>query len=138
ANAALAGIAIRLAGFFGSSAIGFELFDRAIAAIRFRIRDQLLGALAISIETIALIDRTFVPLDAEPLQRRGDLLGVMLSRTLDIGVFDAQQHRAAVATGVKKIEDRGPRAADVEEARRRRSEAEFHGGGSLARLSFRA
>jgi hypothetical protein len=50
---------------------------------------------------------------------------------LDVGVLDAQQHRAAVVAGVEEVEDRGARAADVEKAGRRRGETEFHAAWSL-------
>ena len=88
--------------------------------------DQLVRALAIAVEPIALINRAFVPLHAEPLQRADDLLRVMLPRALDVGVFDAQQHRAAVPPRVQQVEDRRARAADVQVSGGRWGEAEFH------------
>ena len=91
----------------------FELFDGAVAAIGFPGSHELLGALAVARQAVALVKRPLVPLHAEPLQRADDLLGVVLLGALDVGVLDAQQHRAAVAPGVEEIEDRGARAADV-------------------------
>ena len=61
------GVAPLFAGALGGGPFGVELFDRAVAAIRLAARDQLLGAFAIPIEPVALVDRTFIPLDAQPL-----------------------------------------------------------------------
>src|SRR5205814_1389338 len=88
---ASAGVAVRLASPLRRGAIGLELFDRAVTAIRLPGRDEILGAAAIEIEAVALIDRIAVPLDVEPLQRGDDLFGVMLLGSLDVGVLDAQQ-----------------------------------------------
>src|SRR5205807_4864614 len=108
-----------------------EFFNGAIAAIRLPARHQLPGALAIAIEPIALIDRTFIPLHTQPPQRGHDLLGVMLPRPLDVGVLDAQQHRAAVASRMEEIENRSTRAADMKKAGRGGSKAELHEGGGV-------
>ena len=62
--------------------------------------------------------RTFIPVDAEPAQPiedSGDHLGL---GALHVGVFDAQDERAAVTTGVEPVEKRSAGAADVQVAGR--------------------
>src|SRR5439155_12654697 len=82
-------------------------------------------------QPIALGDRTFAPIAAEPMKRVDDLLGVLLARALPVGVFDAQEHPAAETPRMEEVEDGRARAADVKKARRRRGEAEFHRRPSL-------
>src|SRR4051794_41838709 len=110
-------VAIRAARGLACGAIRIELFDRAVAAISESELDELVRALAITIETIALIDRTVVPFDAEPFQRADDLFGVMLAGALDVRVFDAQRHRAVVAARGGAGGDRGAGGARGEGSR---------------------
>src|SRR5262249_42156678 len=131
---ALSGVAPLLARALRGGALLLELLDRAVAAIGLAAFDELRSALAISLQPIALINRAFVPLHAEPLQRADDLFRVMLARALNVCVLDAEQHRAAVTARVEEIEDRGARAADVQESGRRRSEAELHAAGECAMI----
>jgi hypothetical protein len=51
-----------------------------------------------------------------------------LGRSLAIGVLDAQQERAAETLGVEPVEQSRARAADMQEAGRRRREAGDDGG----------
>ena len=52
---------------------------------------------------------------------------ISVRRSLDVGVFDAQHEHAAVAPGEEPVEERGARAADVQVAGRRGSEADAWG-----------
>ncbi len=95
-----------------------EFFGRGVAMIGVSGRQQLLGNLAVAGSAGELIDRVAVPFDAEPGQPVEDGVDRGLGRTLAVGVLDPQQHLAAAAAGIKPIEQRGARAADVQEAGR--------------------
>src|SRR4029434_6758576 len=64
--------------------------------------------------------RSFVPIEAEPLQAVDDPRHHLPRRSLGVGVFDTQHERAAVTTGVEPVEESRPGPADVEIARWRR------------------
>ena len=80
--------------------------------------------------------RALVPIDPQPAQAiedAGDHLGL---RALDVGVFDAQDERAAVTAGIQPVEESGARAADMQVAGGRRGEPEARGHrGSILLLS---
>ena len=69
-----------------------------------------------------------VPVDAEPAQRLEDLLDVLGRGALAVGVLDPQDELAARAAGEEPVVQCRPRAADVQRAGRRRSEADAHAG----------
>ena len=112
-RAAAAGVAIRNARSFGGETLRVELLDRAVASIGAAPGDQLLGAVAVARQPIALVNRAFIPFNPQPAQRTDNLLGVVLARALDVCVLDSQQHRAAVTSGVQQVKDRRASAADV-------------------------
>ena len=66
--------------------------------------------------------RLAVPIEPEPFEPIDDRLDRGLGRTLAVGVLDPQQELAAEALGVEPVEQRRPRAADVQETGRRRRE----------------
>src|SRR5205807_10074986 len=70
-----------------------------------------------------LVDRLSVPCETEPSQAVENGVDRRLGRALAIGVFDPQQHAAAVRARKQPVEQRGARAADVEKAGGRRREA---------------
>ena len=85
-------------------------------------------ALALEIRPeIAANLRTFVPIEPEPAQpvvdRRGRFLGVARL----VRILDAQDERAAVMPREEPVEQRGARAADVQIAGGRWSEANADG-----------
>ena len=73
-------------------------------------------------------ERAFVPVEAEPAQAVEDDVHGFLRIARGVGVLDAQDERAAGVAGVKPVEQRGARAADVQVAggRRGKSDARFH------------
>ena len=71
--------------------------------------------------------RPFVPVEAEPAQAVEDAVDHLLRRSLGVGVLDAQHEHAAVAAREQPVEERGARAADVEVAGGRGSEAKPRG-----------
>ena len=94
----------------------------AVAVIGASVRDQLRRCGAIALEPLRLeigrvrtADlRPFIPVEPEPSQaveNAGDHVG---RRALDVGVFDAQDERAAVPPRVEPVEERRARAADVQ------------------------
>ena len=68
--------------------------------------------------------RPFVPVEPQPAQAVDDPGDHLPRRSLGVGVLDAQHERAAVPPRVQPVEERRPRAADVQVAGRRRSEAD--------------
>src|SRR5690349_6972003 len=67
--------------------------------------------------------RPLVPVQPEPAQSVDDAGHHVPRGTLGIGVLDAEDEGAAMATGVEPVEQRRPRAADVQVAGWRRSES---------------
>jgi hypothetical protein len=64
-----------------------------------------------------------VPSKIQPAQPVEDGIERSLRIALDVGIVDAQDHRAAVVAGVEPVEDERARAADMEKAGGRRREA---------------
>ena len=73
-----------------------------------------------------LRDRALVAVELEPAQRVEDLLDVLGRRALAVGVLDAQDERPAGVPREEPVVERGARAADVQRAGRRGSEADPH------------
>jgi len=76
---------------------------------------------------LGLEDRPLVPVQLQPAQRVEDLLHVLRRRALAIGVLYAQDQLAAATARQQPVVERGPRAADVQGAGRRRGEAQALG-----------
>src|ERR1019366_5943425 len=64
-----------------------------------------------------------VPSEIQPAQTIEDGIERSLRIALDVGIVDAQDHRAAVMARVEPVEDERARAADMEKAGGRRREA---------------
>ncbi len=73
------------------------------------------GLLAVQGEAFGLLV-LFVPVEAQPAQALEDGLDAGFGVALDIGVVEAQDHGSVVVAGIEPIEDKGARAADVQEA----------------------
>ena len=108
----------------GRGAALVELRRRAEAAIRGAAVEQALRVGAVALEVRALIDDLLVPRQAEPLESLEDRARALVGAARLVGVLDAEEELAAELLGVEPVEERGARAADVEVAGRRRSEAE--------------
>ena len=100
-----------------------EFFGRGVAAIGGAGGQHLLDDLAVACGAGELVDGVPVPGDAEPVEAVEDRLDRLLGGALAVGILDPQQHLAAAAARVEPIEQRRPRAADVEEAGGRGGEA---------------
>jgi hypothetical protein len=76
-----------------------------------------------------LVKHLVVPIDAEPLESIKDCIDCFLGGAGAIGIFDAQQHLAAVAARVEPVEECRPRPANMQESGRRGREARHEGLG---------
>src|SRR5579872_3295123 len=83
-----------------------------------------LHAVALPVGSVGAADiRTLVPIQPEPFQI-GDELGLMpLFAAFDVGIFDAQDVRAALLPGNEPVIERGTGVTDVQLAGWRRREA---------------
>ncbi len=81
--------------------------------------EDVFGQLLVQVEAVRLTIM-LVPAEAEPLEAFVDGLEGRLGVALQIGVIDAEDHRAAMAAGVQPVEDKRAGAADVQIACRRR------------------
>ncbi len=75
------------------------------------------------LEVRALIHDVLVPVEPEPLEPLEDRARALVGAARLVGVLDAQQELAAEMPDIEPVEERGARAADVEIAGRRGSEA---------------
>ena len=100
-----------------------ELLRAGVAAVGAAGSEQLIGDLAMALGALKLADRLAVPVEPEPFEPVENRVDRRLRRAFAVGVLDAQQERAAEMLGVEPVEQRRPRAADMQEAGRRRREA---------------
>src|SRR5262249_31266351 len=92
---------------------------------------QPLSHLAVRRGAGELVDDVAVPFDPEPGQPVEDRGNRLRGGALAVGVLDSQQHPASPSSRIEPIEQRGPRAAYMEEAGGRRCEAYNDGGGHM-------
>jgi len=85
---------------------------------------ELLGHFPVPGGARELVNRFAVPIDAEPGEPVEDGVDRSLRRALAVGVLDPQQHFPAAAAGVKPVEQRRARPADMQEPGRRGGETE--------------
>ena len=110
------GEAVRKQGFDATLVVGPALALKIRSAIAFAGAGGIAG------------ERAFIPVEAEPAQAVEDDIYGFLGIARGVGVLDAQDERAAGMPGVKPVEQRGARTADVEVAGGRggKSDAWFH------------
>ena len=65
-----------------------------------------------------------VPIQIEPLQAVENGIERRLCVAIDVGVVDAQDHRAVVAARIQPVENERPGASNMQIARRRRGETD--------------
>ena len=86
-----------------------------------------LHALGLSIWTVRAAHlHSFVPLEAHPAQIVENRLLRLARRALEIGVFDAQDERAALAAGEQPVEQCRSGVTDVQMTCGRRRETNSH------------
>ena len=100
-----------------------ELGLGAEAAIRRAVVEQTLRVGAVTLEVRALEDDLPVPREAEPLEPLEDGARALVGAARLVGVLDAQQEHSVELSRVEPVEERRPRAADVQIPRGRRCEA---------------
>ncbi len=120
----------------GRLTLALQFFLRAETQVSLSLFYQPLGMLAIDVQPIALTIRrkgatkigTFLPIDAEPLQVFEKLVFVAGFATLEIGVFDAQDHGALRFAGEQPVIECGAGVAHVQLPSGRRREADAYFG----------
>ena len=120
----------------GALALLGELFLGHVAAIGGAAAEQLVGDLGVPRPELRLVIFVAVPIEAEPAQPVEDRVDRRLGRARLVGVLDPQQVLAAVVAGEQPVEQRGARAADMQEAGGRGREAGDDGGRGLISLAL--
>src|ERR1041385_8407544 len=80
--------------------------------------------------------RAFIPFEPKPAQPVVDRLRSFGCVARLIGILDSQDERTAGMTREEPVEERGARAADVEETGRRRGETNANGGSHMAEFEL--
>ena len=111
---------------------------RAITEIGGAARQQLFGGGAISGQAIRLVKRSLIPVKAQPAQAVEDAVDQFRAIALDVGVFDAQNERAARVAREKPVEQGRARAAHVQIAGGRGRKTHAHGAGGRIRVRIYA
>src|ERR1700722_12820667 len=105
---------------------GLFLFSRS-SGNKIAVRPALFkngpGLPAMQIATLGL-RVLLVPIQIEPLQAVENRIERRLCVAIDVGVVDAQNHRAAVTARIQPVKNEGPGASNVQITRRRRGETD--------------
>src|SRR6185369_9836079 len=124
-NLSAGALVTRRAAFGGSSrATLLELSFGAKTIVSVSGGQQFGRALAIHFQPLSLMVRTLVPVEAEPAHALQNPLDHLGRRALEVGVFNAQDKRAAVMTSEQPVKQRGTGAAYVQIACGRGCEAD--------------
>ena len=100
-----------------------EFVGGQIAAIGVAVRDHRMRDRRVAVGARELIGRCLVGIEPEPMHPLQDRVDRVLCRSRAVGILDPQQEGAAMIASEKPVEQRGPRAAEVEIPGRRRREA---------------
>ena len=106
-------------------------FGGAVAEEGAAVGEAFLGGVVVEGEALRLVERAFVPVEAEPLKAVDDALDEFGLVALGVGVFDAEDHGAALLAGEEPVEESGAGAADVEIAGGGWGEADADGIGGV-------
>ena len=104
-----------------------ELLRRREALVGVAARQQLSGDRGVAGAALELHDRFAVPVERQPAHPVEDRIDCRLRRPRPVGILDPQQEAPAMVARIEQVEQRRPRPADMEEARRRRREAGDNG-----------
>ena len=114
------------AGFLAIAALG----EGEIAVGQAFFEDGL-GHVAMQGEAVGLFV-LFVPTEIEPAEAFEDGIEGRVGVAADVGIVDAEDHRAAVVAGIQPVKDVGARTPDVQKSRgRRRKTDSRHGNTSI-------
>ena len=123
---------------FGLGALAHfgELLRCGITVIGFALVEQAVRRLDMAREAQKLAYRLTIPVKPEPGEAVIDRRDRFFGETAAVGVLDPEQEPAAVTAREQPVEQRRPRAADMEKPGRRGGEAgdDRHGGSSAVRL----
>ncbi len=148
---AAAGVDLRTVLGGGQFALGFQLLRGAEAAVGLALGQQALGVLSVDLQPFGLAigaeialffalfslgkparpARTggaFVPVQAQPAQILDELSLIACLGAFQVGVLDAEDELAAVATGKEPVVERGAGIAHMKQASGRRSKADAGSG----------
>ena len=95
-------------------------------AVRRARLQELREDLAVALGALGLEHGSLVPVDLQPAQGVEDLLHVLGSGALAVGVLDPQDQGVRLPARGQPVVERGAGAADVQGARGRRGEAQLH------------
>src|SRR5207253_8859105 len=101
----------RASGGLGGGAVLLELVFGAEAVVGVGGSDELFGGGAVEIEALRLVIGAFIPVESQPAHAHEDAFHHFLGGALKIGVFDAQDERAAGVASVEPVEERSAGAA---------------------------
>src|SRR5690606_18791369 len=118
----------------GALALGGELFLAHPALVGMAACEQLVRHFGMASPELRLVVFVPVPIGPEPAHPVEDRLDRILRRARLVGVLEPQEEAAAVAPGIEPIEQRGPRAADMEKTGRRGRKAGHDRTSSLGGL----
>ncbi len=112
---------------FGSCGLphGSQFLGRRIAAIGVAGVQQSGGDLSVPILAFRLEDDVAVPFEAKPAQAIDDRVHGLLGRARLVRILDAEEEPPAIGTGEKVVEERSPRAPDMEKSRGRWGESRY-------------
>ncbi len=86
----------------------------AVTQKRAAVRQKLSSCRLVQRGALRLIERAFIPIDAEPAKAVDDALDEFGLVALGVGILDAQDHGAALMASEEPVEESGARAAYVE------------------------
>ena len=117
-------------GFFVLAGLGVVaariFFGGAVAQKGAAVREALFRGFAVEFGALGLVERPFVPLDAEPFEavdNPGDEFGLV---SFGVGVFNPEDHLAVLPASEKPVKQGCSRPADVQISRRGRGEPDPH------------
>ena len=102
-----------------------QAFTGAVALVGTTIGQHLVDDGVVAIEAFSLIVRTLLPVQPQPVHPFDDGVDRLLSRALQIGIFDAQDKFTLMVTGKQPGVECGTSAADVQETGRTGSKTGF-------------
>src|SRR5437870_4216860 len=140
AAAGAAGNAARSASFWlfilsglGVIAAGISV-RRTVTEERAAACNAFLGSRAIQFRSPRLVERSLIPIHAQPFQAVDNALDEFRLVTLGVGVLDAQDHHPAVMPRKEPVEQGRAGSTDMQIAGGRRGKADTHARGVLSRL----
>ena len=121
----LGGLGVIAAGIFVGGTVTGE---------RAAVRDAFLSRCAIQFRSPRLVERSLIPIHAQPFQAIDNARDQFRLVTLGVGVLDAQNHHPAATPRKKPVEQSSAGSANMQVAGGRRGKADTHARGVLRRV----